>query len=195
MYKLCKTEQSSLRQKKIEQTLLDLMLEKPYQEISVTELCERMQMPRKAFYRYFDGRDGALLGLVEHTLGEFHTLTSVRRGPTRSLVGEMEEFFVFWKGKKRFLDAIVQNNLSGILVDASMNYPVDTMLNLARFLPNDPEHLRLPIFHFAVTGLLASMLAWYRRGFAESTAEMASGAVRMVCHPLFPSLQTLGFEE
>lgn len=194
MYKMCKTEQSAKRQRKIEEALLDLMIEQPYKEISITELCERMQIPRKAFYRYFDSRDGALLGLVEHTLGDFQSYAAAMRSPTRSLQTEMEQFFAFWKERKRFLDGIVKNDLSGILVDVSMRYPVGTMVNLARFLPSDPEPMRLPIFRFAVTGLLSYMLDWYRTGFAQSVTEMANGAIRMLCHPLFSALVEMGFQ-
>ena len=194
MYKLCKTEQSSKRQRRIEQALLDLMIEMPYREISITELCERLQMPRKAFYRYFDSRDGALLGLVEHTLGDFQSYATAARASSRSLHGEMEQFFVFWKERKSFLDGIVKNNLSGILMDVSLSYPLGTMIDLARFLPTDPEPMRLPIFRFAVTGLISYMLDWYRGGFAQSTAEMANGAIRMLCYPLFPALSQMGFD-
>lgn len=193
MYKLCKTEQSAKRQRQVEQALLDLMLEKPYQEISITELCERMQMPRKAFYRYFDGRDGALLGLVEHTLSDFQDYATSARTTDRSLFSEMEQFFVFWKDHRRLLDGIVKNNLSGVLVDVAMSYPLGTMVNLARFLPTDPEPMRLPIFRFAMTGILSYMLEWHRGGFVQSTAEMANGAIRMLCHPLFPALSHIGF--
>lgn len=193
MYKLCKTEQSSRRQRQVEEALLELMLEKPYREISVTELCERMQMPRKAFYRYFDSRDGALLGLIEHTLGTFQGYASSSRTASRSLSAEVEQFFIFWKEHKRFLDGIVQNDLSGILVSVSQSYSIGTMVDLARLLPNDPERMRLPIYRFAITGLLSYMLEWHRRGFAESTAEMAHGAIRMLCHPLFPALSEIGF--
>ena len=55
MYKLCKTEQSVRRQREIENCLFDILKEKKYDEITITELCERMNIPRKAFYRYFDG--------------------------------------------------------------------------------------------------------------------------------------------
>ena len=46
MYKLCKTERSAKRQREIEHALLDLMTERHYETISVTELCEKMVMPR-----------------------------------------------------------------------------------------------------------------------------------------------------
>ena len=70
MYKLCKTEQSAQRQRQLEEGLLELMRLRPYDEISVVDLCEYLQIPRKSFYRYFSNKDGALFALLDHTLME-----------------------------------------------------------------------------------------------------------------------------
>ena len=71
MYKLCKTEQSAKRQREIEGKLLALMWQKHFDDISITELCEFVGMPRKSFYRYFDSKEDALEALIDHTLGEY----------------------------------------------------------------------------------------------------------------------------
>ena len=51
MYKLCKTEQSAGRQRELEQGLLHLMLKNRYEDISVSDLCNFMKIPRNSFYR------------------------------------------------------------------------------------------------------------------------------------------------
>ena len=68
MYKLCKTEQSAQRQRMLEQGLLKAMLTQHFDEISVSDLCDEIGIPRKSFYRYFSGKDGALYALIDHTL-------------------------------------------------------------------------------------------------------------------------------
>ena len=67
MYKLCKTEQSANRQRSLEQGLLQAMQIKHFDEISVSDLCAQLDVPRKAFYRYFDsyipkGKSGRSFG-------------------------------------------------------------------------------------------------------------------------------------
>ena len=71
MYKLCKTEQSAKRQREIEMALLNLMSKKSYSEISITELCKNLGMPRKTFYRYFESKEDTLYALIEHTMNEY----------------------------------------------------------------------------------------------------------------------------
>ena len=63
MYKLCRTEQSAQRQRQLEQGLLLAMKTKRYEEITISDLCDQMGIPRKSFYRYFSSKDGALHAL------------------------------------------------------------------------------------------------------------------------------------
>ena len=65
MYKFCKTEQSFQRQRELEQGLLAMMEHHRFEEISVSDLCDRLNIPRKSFYRYFSSKDGK--SLVEET--------------------------------------------------------------------------------------------------------------------------------
>ena len=195
MYKLCKTEQSAKRQKEIEHALLSLMNEIPYSQISITELCEKIDIPRKAFYRYFDSKEDALQGLLEHTITDYYTANTPNIGAPRSLERELCQFFVFWREKQEFLDALEANNLTGLLIDACVNFPVHNLIKLERFFPNDPQTLRHAIFRFAVVGLIFHMLEWYRSGYAHTVEDMARFSIRMLCSPIFPSLSQLGFNE
>ena len=80
MYKLCKTEQSAQRQRQLEEGLLAAMKTKRYEEITISDLCEQMDIPRKSFYRYFSSKDGALHALIDHTLLDFEQHTGILPG-------------------------------------------------------------------------------------------------------------------
>ena len=80
MYKLCKTEQSAQRQRQLEEGLLTAMKTKRYEEITISDLCEQMDIPRKSFYRYFSSKDGALHALIDHTLLDFEQHTGILSG-------------------------------------------------------------------------------------------------------------------
>ena len=49
MYKHCSTEESALRQRQFENCLLELMHQTPYSQITIGDLCDRMQLSRKSF--------------------------------------------------------------------------------------------------------------------------------------------------
>ena len=77
MYKLCKTEQSAKRQRDIENCLLELLSTRRYEDVTITEICEKMNMPRKSFYRYFDGKEGVMQSLIQHTMMDYNAVSNV----------------------------------------------------------------------------------------------------------------------
>lgn len=196
MYKLCKTEQSAKRQREIENCLFEIMRTKHYDEITITELCERMNMPRKAFYRYFDSKEDALSALIDHSMSEYNGFMVDRSAETnRSLTLELEEYFLFWYEKRELLSALDKSGLIGNLIERTVNYPIGDRIVIARFLPDDNDKVREIIFKFAFSGLVYTMIGWYRNGFDVSTREMAETACRLFREPLFPNLKNIGIEQ
>lgn len=192
MYKLCKTEQSSDRQRRLESGLLQLMCQKSFDEISVSDLCEHLQIPRKSFYRYFSSKDGALHALIDHTLMGFESyIPASAHEETRSPYRELTYFFLFWIEHKELLDALAKSGISGALVERAMSHAI-TEYNLPhRFLPNDSPDTRKQIILFCVTGLMSMVLTWHHFGYPKSAEEMASIAVRILSQPLFPDVEQL----
>lgn len=193
MYKLCKTEQSAKRQREIEMSLLDLMSKKSYSEISITELCENLGMPRKTFYRYFDSKEDTLYALIEHTMNEYQFyFTDSNIGGKRTLSGEIGNYYKFWICHKPLLDALFKNNMLEKIVEVSIKFPVNDMVNIQKFLPDDTDWAREKIFRFAICGLCFQMIDWYRDGFKVSIEDMSKLSCRMLSRPLFPNLDRHG---
>lgn len=193
MYKLCKTEQSCKRQALIEEITLDLMHRKPFDEIKVSEICEYAGIPRKAFYRYFDSKDGVVQSILDHNIIAYHNYTSEKRASdTRTLEGEFRAFFSFWKTRKSFLDAFEKSNLTGLLLQGSSKYTLIEFLNARKFLSDEDDNMASKVFNFTVYGLMSIMLNWYREGFTESVDIMASIAARLVSKPLLSVLEKHG---
>ena len=192
MYKLCKTEQSARRQKEIEQALFNALSKKSYENITITELCENLGMPRKTFYRYFDSKDDALYALIEHTMLDYPGFHAENTDTHRTLKKELEQYFTFWQEKKQFLDIFNKNGMLSRITEVSLSFPIKDMVSLSKFLPDDNEVVRKKIFEFVVCGLTYQMISWYIEGFKISPADMATIACRMVSRPLFPDLDKMG---
>lgn len=54
MYKMCKTRQSAQRQRYISDVLFQMLRKNKLDDISICSLCQKAQIPRRTFYRYFD---------------------------------------------------------------------------------------------------------------------------------------------
>ena len=185
MYKYCKTEQSYQRQRDLEQGLLAMMEHRSFEEISVSDLCERMGIPRKSFYRYFSSKDGALMALLDHTLLEFYetgTLSGLHGG---TAAGDLERFFVFWENHKRLIDAVLRSNLSGMLVERAVSLGKQEEL-MPGYVKAWEDSLKDVAMSFVVCGLISMVIQWHRDGYRVPTAKMAETAITMLSRPLIP---------
>ena len=192
MYKLCKTEQSAQRQRQLEEGLQELMRIRPYDEISVVDICEHLNIPRKSFYRYFSSKEGALHALIDHTLMEYEGCNFVyRAGENRTLHRELIQFFQFWIQKKGFLDVLSRSHMSGMLVERSMAHATSANGMPVRFLPNDTPDTRRQLILFCISGLMSTVLTWHHEGYPTTPEQMASIAERLLSQPLFPNMELL----
>ena len=191
MYKVCKTEQSAARQRELENGLLQIMAVKQYEEISVSDLCDRMQIPRKSFYRYFDSKDGALHALIDHTLMEYEGFNAVYlNGEHRTLNRELEQFFRFWLRHKNLLDALARSSMSGILIERAISHALSETVMPKRFLSQDNREMQKQITMFGVCGLMSMVLIWHRDGYPQTAGQMADVAARLIGKPLFPNAES-----
>ena len=191
MYKQCQRDQSSARQRQLEQGLLQIMLKNHYDEISVSTLCAALQIPRKSFYRYFSGKDGALYALIDHTLMEYEVETTRPEfkdysEPLQYMIG----VFSYWVSNRPLLDALQRSGLSGLLVQRALEYARD-MDTLPEFMQISDRRLREYGTMFTVCGLMTMIVQWHHDGFSKSVEEMAKLSIELFTKPLFSLNSTL----
>lgn len=182
MYKLCKTEQSVQRQRQLEQGLLQLMQVKRYEEISISDLCERMGVPRKSFYRYFSSKDGALFALLDHTMLDFYE-EGFRTPNGGTALGDLDRFFLFWYEHKDLLDALMRSGLSGILVERATSLARRERLMPERIKSWSVSDQELAL-SFALCGLMSMVIQWHHQGYRVSAKEMTKIGAAMLTQPL-----------
>ena len=186
MYKMCKTEQSARRQRALEEGLLRAMSNCHYEQISVSDLCDRCAIPRKAFYRYFTGKDGALYALIDHTLLQYEGFQMAEFGmEARSYQSDLERFFRFWLQQKPLLDALKRSNISGVLVTRAIEHALSDVGMPIRFLPQQDRAARRHAIMFGVCGLMSMVLDWHDSGYDLSPREMSVIAAKLLTEPLF----------
>lgn len=185
MYKLCKTEQSAMRQKQLEMGLLQAMCTERYEDISISDLCDRMQVPRKSFYRYFSSKDGALMALLDHTLMEFEQTSDIKFNHKNNAIGDLERYFMFWHQRSDLLEALEKSRLSGMLVERATAHALNERM-MPSYLRSKPEEVQSLALTFAVCGLLSMVIQWHQQGYRQSPEDMAKIATWMLTRPLVP---------
>jgi len=157
MYKECKTKQSCERQKEFEQTLIKMMEKLEYKEITVTALCREMEVPRKAFYRYFDGIEDVLNALTDEMIlgAVLHVENQI----------ELEDFFAYWKKHKFFLDVLEEHGLSQKLMERTFAMVIAS----ERLDMTSGEAIKSSAY---ISAMLTLVIMWHHNGMKQSVSEM-----------------------
>ena len=183
MYKVCKTEESALRQQKLEAHLLNAMLAKPYEKITISALCQEAGVPRKAFYRYFSTMNDALLALIDHTLaGSNSMILTGWDGSDRITCDAMECFFTYWMEQKPFLDAITANKLWPLLIDRTNAFVNRQKSGEDRSAAVEYFDKDLPDY-FVSCGLMITVLRWHAHGYPCNARKMAQSVTKLLTKP------------
>jgi len=166
--------------------LLEAMLQQHYDEITVSSLCEQMQVPRKSFYRYFSSKEGALHALIDHALMDYESF--VTKGNKQGMERDVERMFAYWLHRKKLLDALAKSGLSGVLVNRAIGLSVFESMRDRRFLPVEEQYAQQYITLFAVSGLMSMVIQWHHDGYRQTVQQMAQIAIRLISRPMITNM-------
>ncbi len=96
--------------------LIELMHEKPYNKITITEICNRAELARETFYRNFSSKEAIIKYCLEMKFKELmENIKRNRQNIDAYTVGL--EVFYHWKKEKNFLKLLIDNNLVNLILD------------------------------------------------------------------------------
>lgn len=178
MYRKCATETSVQHQRQVTEALLALMQKMPYEDITVTQLCQEAGITRRIFYHLFSNKTGALHALVDYKILD---IGSHYRDTDRDTL----RFFLYWKDQKRFLDALAENGLSGLLLERLVGSVLTEDQELLYWLQRRGwENYSQEVIIYILSGLMGLVYSWYYSGFRKTPEEMAA-LVEQILLPFF----------
>ncbi len=181
MYKECKTTQSANRQIGIAHILSEMMLTKPYEEISVSELCKKADIPRKSFYRYFDTKDDAFNFLVDKMLIECDTLLD--RGKTMDLAVDKElltQRFRYFKEHKNLIGAIANNRMSIPTIQRVCETVVSQISNFGIMVSME-DRMKIAM---VTSVIFAIIMSWHHSDYETPCENLADMTYELLTKPL-----------
>ena len=140
--------------------LLELLKEKPLEEISVSQLCEKAGVGRTSFYRNFQEKEDILRSHIYHLFKEW----TGRLGDGAPLDRLILAMFTHFEARRDFYTLLSKQGLVPLLKDV--------ILERCGFRP-DQEAVNAYASAFAAYSLYGWVEVWFRRGMRESAAEMA----------------------
>ena len=180
MYRKCATEKSARHQRQVTESLLELMQKVPYEEITVTQLCQVSGIPRRIFYHLFNNKTGALYALIDQTILAFESYRP-------EMPQQAVRCFLYWKDQKRLLDALRENQMNGLLLERMIESVMNEDYDVRFFLKARGRENGKDIVVFWLTGFMGLVYRWYYSDFRESPEEMGALLENLMTTPLVES--------
>lgn len=141
----------------IADSLLMLMQEKPYAQITIQNICKRADLSRQTFYNMFDSKEEVLrFCLREQYEQQLHRFSSK---PMISLHETVEVFASVLDGNRTLLQSMLDNQLGGIIADEIAKC---VSLFADRFVSHKDQNL--PYSEALLSGALAHLLlCWFQQ--------------------------------
>jgi len=113
-----KTQKDDRRSRRTRQligaALVELMLEKQFESITVQDILDRADVGRSTFYAHYTDKESLLISQIEHVIHELETYTAEAGGAQHGLLPSLA-LFRHVKGHRRLMQAFVWGRGAEIL--------------------------------------------------------------------------------
>jgi AcrR family transcriptional regulator len=166
--------------------LVELIVEKPIDEVTVQDVLDRASVGRSTFYLHFRDKNDLLLSQLEMFLEVMSTALS-RSKEASDRVVPVTELFAHIGGRNKLLRALSDAGRLPDFFDLAQGYfarGIERRLRESKRRPKFRQH-ELAIRAFAIAGSLLALLRWWiDRGGKEQPREMDELFHRMVWNGL-----------
>ncbi len=164
----------------IRESFLELHSQKPVEKITVMELCERADINRATFYKYYrdiyDLKNQCKMEMAEALIASVHTMDlSHAHDMLLQIVNAM------YHSRDRYLTLRGNNDLRLI------HYAIDHTLEDKKSYFMQATHQQDPqecmwTYHFICSGTAYVLLEWVSRGMQESPEKVADCLAALIAH-------------
>ena len=183
---LTHTEYTSQKKELLEGSLLNLMIQTSYPDISVTDICRKANVPRRTFYHYFASKDDVLESMIEALIQQFLLHANI---DTYLRNGDVEQGFIeilgFWIGDNRQkLDVLLKNGLESRLISCASRWSREMHIGYIQNSDLPPKIVEITLL-IGATDFFTLLFYWSRNEYQESLEEMAKYATWVLPHPFY----------
>ena len=180
-------------QEKIIAALLELMQHFPFQEITITQICQEAQISRASFYRNFDRKEHVLLLHVDHLTWkqlQNHAEPLIYKKLSQDISCHTDEiastsrpnlelFFQFFYDNKQFFQLVLKNNLFSLFHQISFTPATDALYFQHLYNTYDNPEFNQILFHCVIAAQYTILEQWLANDCVESIPEMVQLTIQI----------------
>jgi AcrR family transcriptional regulator len=160
----------------LQDALLSLMREKPFRDIQVTEIVDRAEVSRAAFYLHFRSKEDLLFSHVDSVFEAFHLELA---GEVAAGRADLRHFttllFEYWERYAPTLRLVIEADVQQVLLDRLRGY-VDAMVTTLDAGTGAERDARTHsyVVDFVAGGSYLLLTRWIAGGMPTPAEEMGS---------------------
>ncbi len=153
----------------IENALFELLKEKEYTQISVSEIVERAGVARRTFYRLYENKEGVIEQYFRRLCAAYKNSYTVLQGYDLQQIAR--DYFSFWYEQRERLLILYQSGLSHMLY-----YGINSAsTEVIRGRIGDGALRQLPELEYFATysvgGFINLLILWIEKGMEENAEQ------------------------
>ncbi|MPW25262.1 TetR family transcriptional regulator [Alkalibaculum sp. M08DMB] len=151
----------------------NILREKAFQNITISEISECADLDRRTFYRHFKSKEAILQEYCQSIISEFASLILSQDNISKSNV--TVAYFTFWKNHLDFLKLLERDNLLFYLLN-EFELLLSIVRNTVKPEIDEGSITKIEHYHlsFFIGGFFNLLVKWLSKGALESPSEMAA---------------------
>lgn len=178
---------SALRSRQeLAQSLLTLMEQYTFQEVTITMICQEAQLSRQTFYQIFPTKEDAIRFLIKSSYEQFE---AELRHYGKLTVAQLAEYtYLFFDRNRSFVTLLLQNHLHFLLLEEFQS----VLPHVVTMSLNQSEGIHDPAVLSFLSGGLCSMILYQMEHQTQAQAHQSAIAFSQLFGENSITLQTGG---
>lgn len=160
---------------RIRDALMILLARYPYNDISITQICQEARIVRQTYYRNFEQKDDILKFHLDHMVHHFFS-DYFREDDVRT---QLRTFFEYMLLSRDFLILVSENSLF-FMFEAVITQNITAFLDFRQITNTDESGLEKYVTRFIAATICSLLSLWVASGFDESPDMMSALAQRFL---------------
>ena len=150
--------------------MYQLMLKKEYDDICVKDICDKANVSRMSFYRYFNNKEDIFITICDERFAEFYESFISNKEPTFEMF--LKDIMAFFKRYSKEIKILKKAGKINMLIDQFLSY-ASYLLNRLKGGENIKKYRNNPLtIPFFSGALFMVLVSWCNNNFKDTEETM-----------------------
>ena len=154
---------------------MELMAKKPYTDITINDICEKMGTSRKSFYHFFKSKQGCLYAMIDRYFYGFMDYELPQNTDLKGYPPRLIKQMLYQYETREAMELLIRNDMFGMLIERLIFLVMENTGN--RDIQKDAATIDSIVFYYC--GVMGVRYHWHTSGYKRSMYEVADSIMQL----------------